>query len=270
MPKILIISIIALMFLLPYYWMVVISFEPEALVTDVNPHLIPQNFTFDNYRYLFFKVQYFYRWIFNSLFISITAAVLVCTSAAMAGYVLARRTFPGSRTFFLVFLGSMAIPGSILFLPRFMLMKSLGLMNTYPSMFILAMSGAGGVFLMKQIIQVIPNEMIEAAMIDGANEWNIFYHIVLPMIKPGIIALGIFTFVSTYNDYFWQLLMVKDAAMKTLPLAVANFISKGETWEPRIQLIMAAAFLASLPLLILFFLFHKNFLRGITVGGVKG
>lgn len=267
MIKIILMTIIALLFLLPYYWMVVISFEPEAIGTGSNFHLIPQNFTLDNYSYLFFKVKEFYRWIFNSLFTSIMAIILVCISASMAGYVLARKKFPGNRIIFLVFLASMAIPTNILLLPRFILMKSLNLMNTYPSMFLMIMASAGGVFLMKQIIQTIPNEILEAAMIDGMNEWQIFYHIILPMIKPGVISLGIFTFVTTYNDYFWQLLMVKDTSMKTLPLAVAIF---ADYQRPKIQLTMAAAFIASWPLLILFFIFYKNFIKGISIGGVKG
>ena len=265
--------IIALLFLLPYYWMVVVSLEPGTSYTNPNFHIIPQDITLDNYIFLFLKVKYFYRWIFNSFFISTMAVILVCISAPMAGYVLARKRFPGNRIIFLILLASMAIPGTILWLPQFLLMKSLNLMNTYPSMFITAMAGAGGVFLMKQIIQTIPNEMIEAAMIDGANEWQILYHIVLPMIKPGVIALGIFTFVGTYNDYFWQLLMIKDTPMKTLPLAVSTLQGDkgwGFGWEPKMQLTMAAAFIASLPLLILFFIFYKNFLKGITIGGIKG
>jgi multiple sugar transport system permease protein len=260
-------TIIALLFLLPYYWMIVISLEPESIGTNPNFHFIPQNITFENYTFLFFEVKEFYRWVFNSLFTSIMAVISVCLTASMAGYVLARKNFPGNRIIFLILLGSMAIPGNILLLPRFILMKNLHLINTYPSMFIIIVASAGGVFLMKQITQTIPNEMIEAAMIDGANEWNIFWHIILPIIKPGIIALGIFTFVGAYNDYFWQLLMVKDTSMKTLPLAVATFASK---WEPKLQLTMAAAFIASLPLLILFFMFHKHFIKGISIGSVKG
>ena len=267
MIKIIFMIIIALLFLIPYYWMIVISLEPESTDISSNFHLIPHNLTLDNYSFLFFKTKGFYRWIFNSLFISIVSVISVCLTASMAGYVLARKNFPGNRIIFLLFLASMAIPGNVLLLPRFILMKTLELINTYPSMFLIIMAGAGGVFLMKQIIQIIPNEILEAAMIDGASEWQIFTKIVLPMIKPGIISLGIFTFVASYNDYFWQLLMIKEESMKTLPLAVASFSSK---WEPRLQLTMAAAFISSLPLLILFFIFHKNFLKGITIGGIKG
>lgn len=247
--------------------MIVISLEPETIGTNPKFHLIPQNITFDNYIFLFLKVKDFYRWVFNSLFVSLSAVFLVCATASMAGYILARRNFPGNRIIFLVLLASMAIPGNTLLLPRFILMRNIGLTNTYPSMFLIAVAGAGGVFLMKQITQTISNELIESAMIDGASEWQIFGKIILPIIRPGVICLGIFTFVGTYNDYFWQLLMVKDASLKTLPLAVATFASK---WEPKMQLTMAAAFIASLPLLILFFILHKFFLSGIRIGSVKG
>jgi len=195
------------------------------------------------------------------------AVFMVCLTSSMAGYVLARKKIPGVNIIFMTFLVSMTIPGNILLLPRFILMNKLNLINTYPSMFLLGVASAGGVFLMKQIIQTLPNEILESAMIDGANEWQTFTKIVLPLIKPGIIALGIFTFIGTYNDYFWQLLMVKDNSHKTLPLVVSSF---GNASDPKMQLTMAAAVVASLPLLILFFIFHKHFIKGLKVGAVKG
>ena len=247
--------------------MIVISLEPDSKGTNPVFHLIPQRMTFDNYIFLFTKVKYFFRWVFNSLFISLSAVFLVGLTSSMGGYVLARKKIPGVNIIFMVFLVSMTIPGNILLLPRFILMNKLGLINTYPAMFILTVASAGGVFLMKQIIQTLPNEMIESAMIDGANEWQVFSKIIVPLIKPGIIALGIFTFIGTYNDYFWQLLMVKDNSHKTLPLVVSSF---GNASDPKMQLTMAAAVVASLPLLILFFIFHKHFIKGIRVGSVKG
>lgn len=267
MPKTIIIIIIALLYLFPYYWMITISLEPESRATDPNPHLTPHNVTLDNYKFLFFEVKEFYRWLFNSTYIPTIASFLSCLTASMAGYVFAKKEFPGSKLIFYIMLATMAIPINSILLPRFMLMKDLKLIDTYASMYIVSIVGAGGMFLMKQIISTIPTEIIEVAKIDGANEWQIYAHIIIPMIKPGLIVLGIFTFVGTYNDYFWQLLMVKSPSMKTLPLAVATFASK---WEPKIQLTMAAAFIASLPLLILFFILHKYFLRGIRLGSIKG
>ena len=266
-----IIAIIILIFLFPYYWMVVISLEPLKNVTDPKPHFTPQNATFDNYKFLLFEVKEFYRWLFNSLFISVVAVMLNCTVASMAGYVFAKKVFPGSKMIFYAMLATMAIPINSIILPRFILMKDLGLLNTYTSMYIVIIVGAGGMFLMKQIISTIPTELIESAKIDGANEWQVYWHIIVPIIKPGLIVLGIFTFVGTYNDYYWQILMIRDSFMRTLPLAVASLVNSLELdGKPIIQLKMAAACIASWPLLILFFTLHKYFLKGIRIGSVKG
>ena len=271
MPKILIIAIIMLIFLFPFYWMIVISLEPLSNVINSAPHLWPQDMTLENYRYLFFEVRGFYRWLFNSLYLPTLTAFINCLLASLAGYVFAKKVFPGSKILFYLMLATMAIPGNSIILPRFILMKDLGLLDTYTSLCVMGIVGASGMFLMKQIISTIPNELIEAANIDGASEWQIYWHIVVPIIKPGLIVLGIFTFVGTYNDYYWQLLMIKSTDMRTLPLAIASFVNFLELdGNPVIQLKMAAAFIASWPLLILFFVLHKHFLKGIRIGGVKG
>jgi len=265
------IAIIILIFFFPYYWMIIISLEPLQNVTDPTPHLTPHNMTFDNYKFLFFEVRDFYRWVFNSLYMPTVAVILNCLIASLAGYVFAKKVFPGSKVLFYFMLATMAIPINSILLPRFILMKDLGLLNTYFSMYIVAIVGAGGMFLMKQIISTIPTELVEAAKIDGASEWQIYWYVIVPIIKPGLIVLGIFTFVGTYNDYYWQLLMITDASMRTLPLGVASYVNMLELdGNPIIQLKMAAAFIASWPLLILFFVLHKHFLKGIRIGSVKG
>lgn len=263
MKRIIFLTLVSLLFLIPYYWMVVVSLEPDSKGTNPIFHLIPKNITLEHYEFLFTKVKNVYRWLFNSLFISICDVIMTCFVSALAGYILTRK-IPYGDTIFMILLVSMTIPGNILLLPRYILMKDLKLINTYVSMFI--MIGAGGVFLMKQVIQTIPQSLIEAAKIDGASEWQIFTKIVMPLIKPALISLGIFTFVGTYNNYFWQLLMINSPEMKTFPLVVSSFASEN---DPKMQLTMASAVIASLPLLILFFVFHKNFVEGIRIGGVK-
>ena len=271
MAKYITIFLIILIFLFPFYWMIVISLEPLSPVVNSTPHLLPQNMTLENYRYLFFEVRGFYRWLLNSLYLPTLTAFINCLLASMAGYVFAKKVFPGSKALFLIMLASMAIPGNSIILPRFILMKDLGLFDSYTSLCVVELAGAGGMFLMKQIISTIPNELMEAAMIDGASEWQIYWNIIVPIIKPGLIVLGIFTFVGTYNNYYWQLLMIKSTAMRTLPLAIASFVNTLEMeGAPVIQLKMAAAFIASWPLLILFFTLHKYFLKGIRIGSVKG
>lgn len=265
MLKNIIVIFIIIMFLFPYYWMVSFSLEPISIAIDNKPHWFPVDITFDNYLFMF-RLRMFPKWVFNSLFIPGMAIILTCTSASMAGFVLAKRKFPGSQLIFILMISTMAIPGNTILIPKFLMMKRLGLIGTYPSLFIVYMASAFGVFLMKQVISTIPTEIIESGMIDGASDWQIFWKLVVPIARPGIIALGMFTFVGAYGDYFWQLLMIRTDTMKTLPLAIMGFM---EQEMPKTQLMMAAALLASLPLLILYALFHKYFIEGPSLGSIK-
>lgn len=265
MTKIIIMFLIITIFLFPYYWMVLLSLEPASMVIELKPHLFLKSITFNNYLFMF-RLRYFPKWVFNSLFITGMAVILNCLSASMAGFVLAKRKFPGNQFIFSLMIGTMAIPINTILLPRFLVMKSLGLINTYPSMFLIYMASPFGMFLMKQIISTIPNEIIESGQIDGASEWQIYWRLIVPMARPGIIALGMFTFVGAYGDYFWQLLMTQTESMKTLPLAIAYF---QESYDPKIQLTMTAALIASLPLLVLYLLFHRYFIEGPSMGSIK-
>jgi len=262
--------IIVVIFLFPYYLMVSLSLEPVSLALEGKPHLFPQNITLDNYLFMF-GLKWFPKWVFNSIFIPGMAVTLTCLSASMSGYVLAKRKFPGNRFIFFLMIATMAIPINTILLPRFLVMKRLGLINTYPSMFLIYMAMPFGVFLMKQIMSTIPDEIIESGQIDGASEWQIYWRLIVPIARPGIIALGMFTFVSCYGDYFWQLLMTQTEGMRTLPLAI-EFFRQGmltQKFVPAIQLTMAAALLASLPLLVLYSLFHKYFIEGPSLGSIK-
>lgn len=270
MLKTIIMFLILIIFLLPYHWMLTYSFEPATAAMDPKPRLLPKTVTFDNYLYMF-RLKWFPRWVFNSILIPGMAVILTCLSASMAGYVLAKKRFPGGHFIFLLMIATMAIPANTILVPRFLVMKNLGLLNTYPSMFLIYMAKPFGVFLMKQIISTIPDEIMEAGMIDGASEWQIYRRLIVPMAMPGIIALGMFTFVACYGDYFWQLLMTKTISMRTLPLAIEYFRQGTDisTYTPKLQLIMAAALLASLPLLVLYGLFHKYFIEGPSLGSIK-
>lgn len=249
---------------MPYFWMCYLSLKPQTIAIDLVPDF--NDLTFDNYKFMA-KVKYFARWLFNVLYISVMGVVLVCTSASMGGYVLAKKKFPGNQFIFYLMISSMAIPGNTLLIPRYLIMRNLGLMNTHTSMYIMSIAGIFGIFLMKQVMKTIPNEIIESGMVDGANELQIFWYLVIPMVRPAIIALGLFTFVGVYGDYYWQMLMTRTQAMRTLPLAIEYF--KAER-NPRTQLTMAAAMLASIPLIIVFLLFYKYFIEGPTFGSLKG
>jgi len=161
----------------------------------------------------------------------------------------------------------MAIPKQSILLPLYMLMRDFKMIDTYQGLIIPPLAWPMGIFLMKQIISTIPNEILDAGKIDGANEWQIFSRLVVPMAKPGIIALSIFTFIAVYNDYFWQLLILNKTKMMTLPLAVATMQDR---YSGNITLIMAGAVMASLPMIIVYIILQKNFIKGIRIGSVKG
>ena len=250
--------------MIPYFWMGYLSFKPESVVVDLIPNF--GDLTLENYEFMI-GVKYFSRWLLNVLYISVMGVILTCTSASMAGYVLAKKKFPGGQFIFYAMLASMAIPGNTLLIPQYLLMRNIGLINTYTSMFIMCISGIFGIFLMKQAMKTIPNEIIESGQIDGANELQIFWFLIIPMVKPVIIAIGLFTFVGVYGNYYWQMLMSNEDTMRTLPLAIEFF---KKLRQPKIQLTMAAAMIASLPLIIVFVLFYRYFIEGPTMGSVKG
>ncbi len=264
MIKKIVLIFLAILFMIPYFWMGYLSFKPESNVVELIPTF--DDMTFENYKFMI-RVKYFARWLFNTLYISVMGVILTCTSASMAGYVLAKKEFPGGQFIFYAMLASMAIPGNTLLIPQYLLMRNLGLINTHTSLFIMCISGIFGIFLTKQAMKTIPNEIIESGQIDGASELQIFWYLIIPMVKPVIIAIGLFTFIGVYGNYYWHLLMTMTEAMRTLPLAIEFFKNLR---QPRIQLTMAAAMIASLPLIIVFVLFYKYFIEGPTMGAVKG
>ena len=264
MTKKIILTSLAILFMIPYFWMGYLSLKPESLIVELIPTF--GDLTFENYQFML-GVKYFARWLLNVLYISVMGVIITVISTSMGGYVLAKKKFPGGQFIFYAMLASMAIPGNTTLIPKYLLMRNIGLINTYPSMYIMCISGVFGIFLMKQAMKTIPNEIIESGMIDGASELQIFWFLIIPMVKPVIIAIGLFTFVGVYGSYYWQMLMTRSETMRTLPLAIEFFKA---IRQPKIQLTMAAAMIASMPLIIVFVLFYKYFIEGPTMGAVKG
>lgn len=256
-----IITTIALVFLFPLIWMTITSIQPET--ADIS--LLPQKVTFGNYINLF-KLKYFTRWNFNSIFIASITAVLMCLFSTMAGYALSKLYIPYSKVIFLLMIGTMAIPKQAIMVPLFQLMRDMKMIDTYPGLILPMLAWPFGIFLMHQFIQTLPTEVLESARIDGASEWMIFWKIIIPLSKPAITALVIFTFVRSYNDYFWQLIMTRSAEMKTLPLAVAGL---QQQFDQRLQLVMAGSVMAALPMLIVFVVFSGKFIKGINLSGAN-
>ena len=193
--------------------------------------------------------------------------LLVCLTSTMGGYVLAKKRFPGRRIIFWLFIIAMALPKQAVLIPLFTILAKLDWINSYKALILPAVAWPFGVFLMKQFSQGIPGELLEAAKIDGCSEIRIFCNIVIPLVKPGIGALAIFTFISSWNDYFMQLILIRSKDMVTLPLGVALLQSEFTT---NYGSIMAGATLASLPMIIIFIAFQKYFTQGIAMGAVKG
>lgn len=260
-----IVFIVALLFLFPFYWMISSSFKPLFVAISIPPEWFPKEPIIDNYTYLF--RQNTTRWFLNSFIVSAATTIMVLLTSSMAGYSLSKKKYPGRDAIFWIFVAVMTLPKQVLLVPLFIMMKNFNLFDTYTGLIIPAVGWPFGVFLMKQFTQTMPSELLQSAEIDGCTEWQKFSKIALPLVKPGLGALAIFTFMSSWNDYFWQLIMIKTTLMKTLPLGVASL---QEEFSKNYGVIMAGSTLASLPMLVVFLVFQKYFTQGITLGAVKG
>ena len=260
-----ILIMLAIFFLFPLYWIVTGSFKSAIDINAKVPVWFPMNPTMGNYDKLFAKPAFL--WLFNIVFISAMAMILTCITAALAGYALGKKRFYGRTILFTIIICAMALPKQVIVIPLAQEMKLLHMSDTLWAVILPTVGWPFGLFLMKQFSETIPNEILEAARVDGAGELKTFFSVVFPMIKPGIGALAIFTFVNTWNDYFLQLVMLTSEEKWTLPLAIANM--QGEM-SSDFGLIMAGAALASIPIIVVFIAFQKYFTQGIAMGAVKG
>lgn len=286
--SVIIIAVLAFAFAFPLYWIIIGSFKTSAAINSTTPQWWPQEWVLDNYRKLFSKqtaalwefhipftsisfagptVPAAIRWLLNTVFMAVASMILTCITSAMAGYALAKKRFVGRTLMFSLIVCAMALPKQVILIPLLREMASLELYNTIWAVIFPIVGWPFGVFLMKQFAEGIPGEMMEAAKIDGAGEWKTFYTIALPLIKPGIGALAIFTFISSWNDYFMQLIMLTSTKNLTISLGIAKLQAENAT---DFGLIMAGAALAAIPIIIVFLIFQKYFTKGITMGAVKG
>ncbi len=257
--------ILAILFLFPLYWIITGSFKSPQVINAATPQWFPLEPTLNNYQRLFEKPAL--TWVWNTVFMCAMSMGLTCITASMGGYALAKKHFTGNKLIFSIFILAMALPKQVILIPLLKEMAWLHLHNTLWAVILPTVGWPFGVFLMKQFSENIPNELLEASRIDGAGETRTFLEIVLPLIAPGIGALAIFTFISTWNDYFLQLIMLNDTQVLTISLGIAKLQSELST---DFGLIMAGAALGSIPIIIIFLIFQKFFTRGITMGAVKG
>ena len=257
--------LLAIFFLFPLYWIVTGSFKNVIEINANYPIWFPQNPTLENYAKLFERPAF--KWLFNIIFISAAAMVLTCLTAALAGYALGKKRFYGRAVLFTIIICAMALPKQVIVIHLLQEMTFFHMNDNLWAVILPTVGWPFGVFLMKQFSETIPNEILEAARVDGAGELRTFFSVVFPMIKPGIGALAIFTFVNTWNDYFLQLVMLTSDKNWTLPLAIANLQGEMST---DFGLIMAGAALAAIPIVVVFIAFQKYFTQGIAMGAVKG
>ena len=261
-------SILTIIFVFPFYWIMTGAFKSQPDTIKIPPQWWPSAPTLENFKQLLIQNPAG-RWLFNSIFISLVTMILVCLTASLAGYVLAKKRFYGQKFVFSVFIAAMALPKQVILIPLLNLITEFGLMNTYYALILPAVGWPFGVFLMRQFSQAIPRELLESARIDGCGEVRTFTNIALPIIKPGIGALAIFTFIASWNDYFSQLIFSNTPDMSTLPLGLAA-LAQGQEFSNDYGLLMAGASLASLPMIIVFICFQNYFTQGVTLGAVKG
>ena len=263
--SILLLIVLAVLMIFPLYWIITGSFKDARTINSATPVWFPLNPTTDNYTRLFERPAGI--WMFNTVFMCVMSMLLTCVAAAMGGYALAKKRFTGRVVLFSVFVCAMALPKQVILIPLLKEMAFLRLHNTLWAVIFPTVGWPFGVFLMKQFSENIPGEMLEAARIDGAGEARTFVNIVFPMIKPGVGALAIFIFITAWNDYFLQLIMLNDMDVLTISLGIAKLQSELST---DYGLIMAGAALGSVPIILIFLMFQKFFTRGITMGAVKG
>lgn len=260
-----IVIILAIGSLMPLFWLITNSIKYSADIFKMPPDFIPKYIYLGNFLELF-KNQPALRWLFNSFFVSFMTTILTVIFSSLAAYAFAKLKFKGSNFLFYMFIGSLMIPKETFIIPLFKIVTTFNWMGTYKAFIIPNLASCFGVFLLKGFFEQIPDSIRESAKIEGANEWQIFYKIMLPMAKPGIGALFILNFVTVWNDYLWQLLMSINKEISTLTVGVAGLM---QDLNPNFGLKVAGAAVASFPMIIIFILFQQYFTKGISAGAVK-
>jgi multiple sugar transport system permease protein len=258
--------LLAFFALFPLLWMLSVSFMHPGEASTLPPPLLPRDPSLANYRELFERAG-MGRYLLNSLLVASAITLLSLIFNLAAGYAFAKLRFAGRDRIFRTLLAALVIPAQVAMIPLFLIMKWLHLVNSYGGVIVPAMATVFGVFLVRQYARSIPDELLEAARIDGAGEWRIFGVIVLPLLKPIIVTLAIFTFLASWNDFMWPLIVLSDQAWQTAPVALAA-LSREHVQDN--ELMMAGSVVTILPVLALFLALQRYYLEGLLLGSVKG
>jgi multiple sugar transport system permease protein len=257
--------VIAALAVLPLWWMVAASFMPTGEASCLPPRLWPSAPTVEQYRALIERLD-LARAARNSLVVATLATVLAVLLNSMAGYAFAKLAFRGRDRLYRLMVAALVIPGQVGMLPLFLMLKELGLINTYLGVIVPSLANIYGIFLVRQYAQGIPDSLLDAARVDGASEWRLYRAVVLPWCRPILVTLGLFTFMGVWNDFLWPLVVLTDSERYTLPVALAGLV--GEHVQDT-ELMMAGAVLTVLPVVLLFLALQRFYIAGVMGGAVK-
>lgn len=259
-------SILALIWITPMVWMLITSFKLEGRTITFPIQWIPQPFSLQSYRALFERAPII-RWFFNSMVTSSLTTLGVLIIDAPAAYALSRLRFAGRNFLFIFTLAGFMVPNQVILIPLYLMFDKLGLVNTYPGLILPRLAIPLGVFILRQFFMGIPAELEEAAVLDGCSRFRVFYNIILPLSGPALAAVAIFTFIGTWNEFLWPLIITSQEKMFTLPIGLAAFQG---SYNVKYAMLMAASIIGSAPILIAFIIFQRRIIQGITMSGLKG
>jgi ABC-type glycerol-3-phosphate transport system permease component len=257
----------AVVMLIPFAWTISSSFKDITDIFNFPPDFWPAQPVLSNYTDLFTTVP-FARWYINSIMVAAVSTALAVFFSALAGFGFAKYDFPLRGVLFKVLIGTLVVPGQLVLIPLFIMMSKIGWMDSYAALIVPGMAPAFGIFLMRQyMVNSLPGEILDSGRIDGCSEFGLFFRLVVPLIRPPMGALTIFTFLGSWNAFLWPLIILRSADKFTLPIGLQNMLG---LYDQQYGMIMAGAFLVALPMILLFIAMQRQFIAGLTVGSVKG
>ncbi len=258
----------ALITVLPFLWMVLSSFKTTTEIFRYPPALLPDRWIFRHYLDLF-RTTLFPRWYGNSLWVATIATLAVLFFSSLAGFGFGKYDFWGREVLFNILIASMIVPFGVVLIPLFVMVSRLGMIDKYATLIVPFMAPAFGIFMMKQFMASIPSELLDSARIDGAQEFGIYWRIVLPLLRPALGALTVYTFLGSWNSFLWPLVIMRSMARYTLPVGLATLIGISSGGKIEYGMLLAGSTLVSLPVVTLFLLMQRQFIAGLTLGSVK-
>jgi multiple sugar transport system permease protein len=257
--------VVGILFVLPFLWMFLSSFKPALEVIKIPPTFFPRKFILGNYQTIFERLK-FWRYFVNSILVSGSITLLAVLTSSLAGFVFTKFKFPGKEVIFVIFLAGLMIPFSIIVMPLYLFISNYGMQNSYLGLILPLCVSPFGIFLMRQFMEGIPGDLVEAARMDGANNLWIYYRVIVPLSAAGMGAVAVFTFLWSWNQLWWPLMVISKEALRTLPLGVAALAFQH---GKRFEIIVTGASLAVLPVMVVFIFAQRTLVKGMVLTGLK-